>query len=204
MQKKIESDRVDARGKLLARVGIDSPCPHSRDECGGGESRYRSHEKWPVGYLRPSLDGRPCRYRLGACRQPPDSWRDRSFSTWTGEALIAALGELDEGVRISTERRNGYAAISNPLIAALVERSLGYLASKRDFATDGMNTEEVLWRLSTNPRVGPDVLAVALGRADADNTYQTPEPIKTWRARMGSLLPGSRSRSPYRVFWRLR
>lgn len=108
----------------------------------------------------------------------PDSWRDRSFSTWTGEALITALGELDEGVRISTERRNGYAAITNPLIAALVERSLGYLSSKRDFATDGMNTEEVLWRLSTDPRVGPDVLAVALGRADADNTYQTPEPIK--------------------------
>lgn len=32
--------------------------------------------------------------------------------------------------------------------------------------------------MSTDPRVGPDVLAVALGRADADNTYQTPEPIK--------------------------
>ena len=41
-----------------------------------------------------------------------------------------------------------------------------------------MNTEEVLWRLSRDPRVGPDVLAVALHCADADNTYQTPDPIK--------------------------
>ena len=107
----------------------------------------------------------------------PDSWRDREFGTWTGEALIAALDQLDEGVSVSTERRDGRTVISNPLIATLVERSVGYRANNREFATDGMNTEEVLWRLSRDPRVGADVLAAALRRADADCVYQTPKPI---------------------------
>ena len=204
MQKKIESDRVDAgESSWLESVSIP---PARTTETNAEVARA-------VTVLMKSGLWDTCVHPLTADRAViasahvgglPDSWRDRSFSTWTGEALIAALGELDEGVRISTERRNGHAAITNPLIATLVERSLGYLASKRDFATDGMNTEEVLWRLSRDPRVGSDVLGVALHCADADNTYQTPDPIKTWRARMGSLLPGSRSRSPYRVFWRLR
>lgn len=178
MQKKIESDRVDAgESSWLESVSIPPVrTPETSAEVARAVTVLMKSGLWDT-----------CVHPLTADRAViasahvdslPDSWRDRSFSTWTGEALIAALEELDEGVRISTERRNGYAAISNPLIAALVERSLGYLASKRDFATDGMNTEEVLWRLSTNPRVGPDVLAVALGRADADNTYQTPDPIK--------------------------
>lgn len=107
----------------------------------------------------------------------PDSWRDREFGTWTGEALIAALDQLDEGVSVSTERRDGRTVISNPLIATLVERSVGYRANNREFATDGMNTEEVLWRLSREPRVGADVLAAALRRADADCVCQTPKPI---------------------------
>lgn len=178
MQKKIESDRVDAgESSWLESVSIPpARTPESSAEVARAVAVLTKSGLWDT-----------CVHPLTADRAViasahagslPDSWRDRSFSTWTGEALIAALGELDEGVRVSTERRNGYAAISNPLIAELVERSLGYLASKRDFATDGMNTEEVLWRLSTDPRVGPDVLAVALGRADADNTYQTPDPIK--------------------------
>lgn len=178
MKKRIESDRVDAgESSWLESVSIP---PVRTPETSAEVART-------VNVLMKSGLWDTCVHPLTADRAViasahvgslPDSWRDRSFSTWTGEALIAALGELDEGVRISTERRNGCAAITNPLIATLVERSLGYLASKRDFATDGMNTEEVLWRLSTDPRVGPDVLAVALGRADADNTYQTPEPIK--------------------------
>lgn len=178
MQKKIESDRVDAgESSWLESVSIP---PVRTPETSAEVART-------VNVLMKSGLWDTCVHPLTADRAViasahvgslPDSWRDRSFSTWSGEALIAALGELDEGVRVSTERRNGCAAISNPLIAALVERSLGYLASKRDFATDGMNTEEVLWRLSTDPRVGPDVLAVALGRADADNSYQTPYPIK--------------------------
>ena len=178
MQKKIESDRVDAgESSWLESVSIPpARTPESSAEVARAVAVLTKSGLWDT-----------CVHPLTADRAViasahagslPDSWRDRSFSTWTGEALIAALGELDEGVRVSTERRNGHATISNPLIAALVERSLGYLASKRDFATDGMNTEEVLWRLSTDPRVGPDVLAVALGRADADNTYQTPYPIK--------------------------
>lgn len=178
MQKKIESDRVDAgESSWLESVSIPPVrTPETSAEVARAVTVLMKSGLWDT-----------CVHPLTADRAViasahvsnlPDSWRDRSFSTWTGEALIAALEELDEGVRISTERRNGYAAISNPLIAALVERSLGYLALKRDFATDGMNTEEVLWRLSTNPRVGPDVLAVALGRADADNTYQSPNPIK--------------------------
>lgn len=178
MKKRIESDRVDAgESSWLESVSIP---PVRTPETSAEVART-------VNVLMKSGLWDTCVHPLTADRAViasahvgslPDSWRDRSFSTWTGEALIAALGELDEGVRISTERRNGYMVISNPLIAELVERSLGYLASKRDFATDGMNTEEVLWRLSTDPRVGPDVLAVALGRADADNTYQTPDPIK--------------------------
>lgn len=178
MKKRIESDRVDAgESSWLESVSIP---PVRTPETSAEVART-------VNVLMKSGLWDTCVHPLTADRAViasahvgslPDSWRDRSFSTWAGEALIAALGELDEGVRISTERRNGCAAITNPLIATLVERSLGYLASKRDFATDGMNTEEVLWRLSTDPRVGPDVLAVALGRADADNTYQTPEPIK--------------------------
>lgn len=40
-----------------------------------------------------------------------------------------------------------------------------------------MNTEEVLWRLSREPRVGTDVLATAFRLADADCVYQTPKPI---------------------------
>lgn len=178
MQKKIESDRFDA-GESSWLESVSIPPARTPETC--------AEVARAVAVLTKSGLWDTCVHPLTADRAViasahvgslPDSWRDRSFSTWTGEALIAALGELDEGVRISTERRNGYATISNPLIAALVERSLGYLASKRDFATDGMNTEEVLWRLSTNPRVGPDVLAVALSRADADNTYQTPDPIK--------------------------
>ena len=165
-------------GKLLVRICFDPSRPHSRDNAEVARA---------VTVLMKSGLWDTCVHPLTADRAViasahvgslPDSWRDRSFSTWTGEALIAALGELDEGVRISTERRNGHAAITNPLIATLVERSLGYLASKRDFATDGMNTEEVLWRLSRDPRVGSDVLGVALHCADADNTYQTPDPIK--------------------------
>ena len=178
MQKKIESDRVDAgESSWLESVSIPpARTPETSAEVARAVAVLTKSGLWDT-----------CVHPLTADRAViasahagslPDSWRDRSFSTWTGEALIAALGELDEGVRVSTERRNGYMVISNPLIAELVERSLGYLASKRDFATDGMNTEEVLWRLSTDPRVGPDVLAVALGRADADNTYQTPDPIK--------------------------
>lgn len=178
MQKKIESDRVDAgESSWLESVSIPpARTPETSAEVARAVAVLTKSGLWDT-----------CVHPLTADRAViasahagslPDSWRDRSFSTWTGEALIAALGELDVGVRVSTERRNGYMAISNPLIAALVERSLGYLASKRDFATDGMNTEEVLWRLSTDPRVGPEVLAVALGRADADNTYQTPGPIK--------------------------
>ena len=178
MQKKIESDRVDAgESSWLESVSIPpARTPETSAEVASAVTVLTKSGLWDT-CVHPLTADRAviASAHVGSL---PDSWRDRSFSTWTGEALIAALGELDEGVRISTERRNGYAAISNPLIAALVERSLGYLASKRDFATDGMNTEEVLWRLSTNPRVGPDVLAVALGRADADNTYQTPEPIK--------------------------
>lgn len=108
----------------------------------------------------------------------PDSWRDKSFGTWTGEALIAALRELDEGVSIVTELRDGREIIANPLIATLVERSFGYLANKRGFGEDGMNTEEVLWRLSRDPRVSSDVLTVALQRADADSSYKTPDPIR--------------------------
>lgn len=178
MQKKIESDRVDAgESSWLESVSIPpARTPETSAEVARAVAVLTKSGLWDT-----------CVHPLTADRAViasahagslPDSWRDRSFSTWTGEALIAALGELDVGVRVSTERRNGYMAISNPLIAALVERSLGYLASKRDFATDGMNTEEVLWRLSTDPCVGPEVLAVALGRADADNTYQTPGPIK--------------------------
>lgn len=178
MKKRIESDRVDAgESSWLESVSIP---PVRTPETSAEVART-------VNVLMKSGLWDTCVHPLTADRAViasahvgslPDSWRDRSFSTWTGEALIAALGELDEGVRISTERRNGCAAITNPLIATLVERSLGYLASKRDFATDGMNTEEVLWRLSTDPHVGPDALAVALWRADADNTYQTPGPIK--------------------------
>lgn len=178
MKKRIESDRVDAgESSWLESVSIP---PVRTPETSAEVART-------VNVLMKSGLWDTCVHPLTADRAViasahvgslPDSWRDRSFSTWTGEALIAALGELDEGVRISTERRNGCAAITNPLIATLVERSLGYLASKRDFATDGMNTEEVLWRLSTDPHVGPDALAVALWRADADNTYQTPDPIK--------------------------
>lgn len=178
MQKKIESDRVDAgESSWLESVSIPPVrTPETSAEVARAVNVLMKSGLWDT-CVHPLTADRAviASAHVGSL---PDSWRDRSFSTWTGEALIAALEELDEGVRISTERRNGYAAISNPLIAALVERSLGYLASKRDFATDGMNTEEVLWRLSANPRVGPDVLAVALGRADADNTYQTPDPIK--------------------------
>lgn len=178
MQKKIEGDRVDAgESSWLESVSIPPVrTPETSAEVARAVNVLMKSGLWDT-CVHPLTADRAviASAHVGSL---PDSWRDRSFSTWTGEALIAALGELDEGVRISTERRNGYAAISNPLIAALVERSLGYLASKRDFATDGMNTEEVLWRLSANPRVGPDVLAVALGRADADNTYQTPDPIK--------------------------
>lgn len=178
MQKKVESDRIDAEeSSWLESVSIPPVrTPETSSEVARAVSVLMKSGLWDT-CVHPLTADRAviASAHVGSL---PDSWRDRSFSTWTGEALIAALGELDEGVRISTERRNGYAAITNPLIAALVERSLGYLASKRDFATDGMNTEEVLWRLSTDPRVGPDVLAVALGRADADNTYQTPDPIK--------------------------
>lgn len=178
MQKKIESDRVDAgESSWIESVSIPPVrTPETSAEVARAVNVLMKSGLWDT-CVHPLTADRAviASAHVGSL---PDSWRDRSFSTWTGEALIAALGELDEGVRISTERRNGYAAITNPLIAALVERSLGYLASKRDFATDGMNTEEVLWRLSTDPRVGPDVLAVALGRADADNTYQTPKPIK--------------------------
>lgn len=178
MQKKIEGDRVDAgESSWLESVSIPPVrTPETSAEVARAVNVLMKSGLWDT-CVHPLTADRAviASAHVGSL---PDSWRDRSFSTWTGEALIAALGELDEGVRISTERRNGYSAISNPLIAALVERSLGYLASKRDFATDGMNTEEVLWRLSANPRVGPDVLAVALGRADADNTYQTPDPIK--------------------------
>lgn len=108
----------------------------------------------------------------------PDSWRDKSFGTWTGEALIAALRELNEGVSIVTELRDGREIIANPLIATLVERTFGYLANQRGFGEDGMNTEEVLWRLSRDPRVSSDVLTVALQRADADSSYKTPDPIR--------------------------
>lgn len=178
MQKKIESDRFDAgESSWLESVSIPpARTPETSAEVARAVAVLMESGLWDT-CVHPLTADRAviASAHVGSL---PDSWRDRAFSTWTGEALIAALGELDEGVRISTERRNGYAAISNPLIAALVERSLGYLASRRDFATDGMNTEEVLWRLSTNPRVGPDVLAAALGRADADNTYQTPGPIK--------------------------
>lgn len=178
MQKKIESDRFDAgESSWLESVSIPpARTPETSAEVARAVAVLMESGLWDT-CVHPLTADRAviASAHVGSL---PDSWRDRAFSTWTGEALIAALGELDEGVRISTERRNGYAAISNPLIAALVERSLGYLASRRDFATDGMNTEEVLWRLSTNPRVGPDVLAAALGRADADNAYQTPGPIK--------------------------
>lgn len=178
MQKKIQSDRFDAgESSWLESVSIPpARTPETSAEVARAVAVLMESGLWDT-CVHPLTADRAviASAHVGSL---PDSWRDRAFSTWTGEALIAALGELDEGVRISTERRNGYAAISNPLIAALVERSLGYLASRRDFATDGMNTEEVLWRLSTNPRVGPDVLAAALGRADADNTYQTPGPIK--------------------------
>ena len=178
MQKKIESDRVDAgESSWLESVSIPpARTPETSAEVVRAVAVLTKSGLWDT-CVHPLTADRAviASAHVGSL---PDSWRDRSFSTWSGEALIAALGELDEGVRVSTERRNGCAAISNPLIAALVERSLGYLASKRDFATDGMNTEEVLWRLSTDPRVGPDVLAVALGRADADNSYQTPYPIK--------------------------
>ena len=44
----------------------------------------------------------------------PDSWRDREFGTWTGEALIAAMSELDEGVSVSTERRDSRTVILEP------------------------------------------------------------------------------------------
>lgn len=178
MQKKIESDRIDAgESSWLESVSIPpARTPETSAEVASAVTVLMKSGLWDT-CVHPLTADRAV-IASAHVNSLPDSWRDRSFSTWTGEALIAALGELDEGVRISTERGNGYAAISNPLIAALVERSLGYLASKRDFATDGMNTEEVLWRLSTDPHVGPDVLAVALGRADADNTYQTPEPIK--------------------------
>lgn len=178
MQKKIESDRVDAgESSWLESVSIPpARTPETSAEVARAVAVLMKSGLWDT-CVHPLTADRAV-IASAHVNSLPDSWRDRSFSTWTGEALIAALGELDEGVRVSTERRNGYAAISNPLIAALVERSLGYLASKRDFASDGMNTEEVLWRLSTDPHVGPDVLAVALGRADADNTYQTPYPIK--------------------------
>ena len=170
MQKKIESDRFDAgESSWLESVSIPpARTPETSAEVARAVAVLMESGLWDT-CVHPLTADRAviASAHVGSL---PNSWRDRAFSTWTGEALIAALGELDEGVRISTERRNGYAAISNPLIAALVERSLGYLASRRDFATDGMNTEEVLWRLSTNPRVGPDVLAAALGRADADNT----------------------------------
>ena len=178
MQKKIESDRVDAgESSWLESVSIPSArTPETSAEVARAVAVLTKSGLWDT-CVHPLTADRAV-IASAHVNSLPDSWRDRSFSTWTGEALIAALGELDEGVRVSTERKNGYMVISNPLIAELVERSLGYLASKRDFATDGMNTEEVLWRLSTDPRVGPDVLAVALGRADADNTYQTPDSIK--------------------------
>lgn len=178
MQKKIENERFDAgESSWFESVSIHPVrTPEANAEVARAVTVLTKSGLWDT-CVHPLTADRAviASAHVGSL---PDRWRDRSFSTWTGEALIAALGELDEGVRISTESRNGYTAISNPLIAALVARSLGYQASKRDFATDGMNTEEVLWRLSRDPRVGPDVLGVALHCADADNTYQTPDPIK--------------------------
>lgn len=177
LQKKIEADRFNVgESSWLESVSIP---PARTPETSEGVART-------VAVLVKSGLWDTCVHPLTADRAViasahvgnlPDSWRDRSFSTWTGEALIAALGELDEGVSISTERRDGRTVISNPLIATLVERSVGYLANKRDFSADGMNTEEVLWRLSRESRVGTDVLTAALRLADADSTYKTPDPI---------------------------
>ena len=48
----------------------------------------------------------------------PDSWRDREWGTWTGEALIAAMSELDEGVSVVLPSAGTAATvISSPLIA---------------------------------------------------------------------------------------
>ena len=177
MKKRIESDRVDAgESSWLESVSIP---PARTPETSEGVART-------VAVLVKSGLWDTCVHPLTADRAViasahvgslPDSWRDREFGTWTGEALIAALSELDEGVSVSIERRDGCAVISNPLIATLVERSVGYRSNNREFATDGMNTEEVLWRLSREPRVGTDVLATAFRLADADSTYKTPDPI---------------------------
>ncbi len=120
MQKKIESDRVDAGESSWLELVLRFPPPALPRRVRMRESRYRPHEKRPVGRLSILTADRAviASAHVGSL---PDSWRDRSFSTWTGEALIAALGELDEVASI--ERRNGYAAISNPLIAALRDRS---------------------------------------------------------------------------------
>lgn len=196
MQKKIESDRVDAgESSWLESVSIPpARTPETSAEVASAVAVLTKSGLWDT-CVHPLTADRAV-IASAHVNSLPDSWRDRSFSTWTGEALIAALGELDEGVCVSTERRNGCMSISNPLIAALVERSLGYLASKRDFATDGMNAEEVLWRLSTDPRVGPDVLAVALGRADADNAYQTPVPIKNLARAYGIAVARKSEQEP--------
>lgn len=177
LQKKIETERFNAgESSWLESVSIP---PARTPETSEGVSRT-------VAVLVKSGLWDTCVHPLTANRaviasahvdRLPDSWRDREFGTWTGEALIAALDQLDEGVSVSTERRDGRTVISNPLIATLVERSVEYRANNREFATDGMNTEEVLWRLSREPRVGADVLAAALRRADADCIYQTPKPI---------------------------
>lgn len=177
LQKKIETDRFNAgENSWLESVSIP---PARTPETSEGVART-------VAVLVKSGLWDTCVHPLTANRaviasahvdRLPDSWRDREFGTWTGEALIAALSELDEGVSVSIERRDGRAVISNPLIATLVERSVGYRANNREFATDGMNTEEVLWRLSREPRVGTDVLATAFRLADADCVYQTPKPI---------------------------
>lgn len=177
LQKKIETDRFNAgESSWLESVSIP---PARTPETSEGVART-------VAVLVKSGLWDTCVHPLTANRaviasahvdRLPDSWRDREFGTWTGEALIAALSELDEGVSVSIERRDGCAVISNPLIATLVERSVGYRSNNREFATDGMNTEEVLWRLSREPRVGTDVLATAFRLADADSTYKTPDPI---------------------------
>lgn len=101
----------------------------------------------------------------------PDGWRDHDFGTWTGEALMAALSELDGDAPVGIDSSRGAKRIANPLIAELVDRSVGYRSNGRDFGGEGMNTEEVLWRLAACPRVSEEALEVALSHAGALSPY---------------------------------
>ena len=71
MQKKIESDRVDAgESSWLESVSIPpARTTETNAEVARAVTVLTKSGLWDT--CVPSLDGRPCRYRLGACRQPP-------------------------------------------------------------------------------------------------------------------------------------